>query len=75
MNGKFDCCQECGFEGEILLDENNEWYCPCCGNRNHDTLNVIRRTCGYLGGNFWNTGRTAEIKDRYVHIDNKPLDI
>ena len=75
LNGKFDYCQECGFSGEILLDENNEWYCPCCGNRDHNKLNIARRTCGYIGDNFWNTGRTAEIKDRYVHIDNKPLDI
>lgn len=74
LNGKFDYCQECGFSGEILLDENNEWYCPCCGNRDHNKLNIARRTCGYIGDNFWNAGRTAEIKDRYVHIDNKPLD-
>lgn len=73
MNGKFDYCQECGYEGEILLDENNEWYCPNCGNRNHETMNVARRTCGYLGDNFWNRGRTAEIKDRYVHVDNKDI--
>ena len=71
LNGKFDYCQECGFSGEILLDENNEWYCPCCGNRDHNKLNIARRTCGYIGDNFWNIGRTAEIKDRYVHIDNK----
>lgn len=75
LNGKFDYCQECGFSGEILLDENNEWYCPCCGNRDHNKLNIARRTCGYIGDNFWNAGRTAEIKDRYVHIDNKPLDL
>lgn len=73
MNGKFDYCQECGYEGEILLDENNEWYCPCCGNRNHETMNVARRTCGYIGDNFWNGGRTAEIHDRYVHVDNKEV--
>ena len=75
LNGKFDYCQECGFSGEILLDENNEWYCPCCGNRDHNKLNIARRTCGYIGDNFWNAGRTAEIKDRYVHIDNRPLDL
>lgn len=75
LNGKFDYCQECGFSGEILLDGNNEWYCPCCGNRDHNKLNIARRTCGYIGDNFWNAGRTAEIKDRYVHIDNKPLDL
>ena len=73
MNGKFDYCQECGFEGEMKLNDNNEWYCPCCGNRNHEKLNIARRTCGYIGDNFWNKGRTAEIKDRYVHVDNKEL--
>ena len=73
MNGKFDYCQECGFEGEMKLDDNNEWYCPCCGNRNHEKLNIARRTCGYIGDNFWNKGRTAEIKDRYLHVDNKEL--
>ena len=73
MNGKFDYCQECGFEGEMQLDDNNEWYCPCCGNRNHEKLNIARRTCGYIGDNFWNIGRTAEIKDRFVHVDNKEL--
>ena len=71
LNGKFDYCQECGYEGEILLDDNNQWYCPNCGNRNHATMNVARRTCGYIGDNFWNEGRTDEIKHRYVHIDNK----
>lgn len=73
MNGKFDYCQECNFEGEILLDENNEWYCPCCGNKDHETLNVARRTCGYIGDNFWNKGRTEEIRDRYIHVDNKEV--
>lgn len=71
MNGKFDYCQECGYEGEILLNENNEWYCPNCGNRNHNKMNVSRRTCGYIGDNFWNPGRTEEIGDRVIHIDNK----
>ena len=71
INTKSDYCQECGFSGEILLDENNEWYCPNCGNRNHKTLNVCRRTCGYLGDNFWNKGRTQEIKERFVHLDNR----
>jgi len=73
MNGKFDYCQECGFSGEILLDEHNEWYCPNCGNTNHETMNVARRTCGYIGDNFWNDGRTEEIGDRIVHVDNKDL--
>lgn len=70
INTKSDYCQECGFDGEILLDENREWYCPNCGNKNHKTLNVCRRTCGYLGDNFWNQGRTQEIAERFVHLDN-----
>ena len=71
LNTKSDYCQACGFDGEILLDDDLEWYCPNCGNKNHDTLNVARRTCGYIGTNFWNKGRTQEIKERVVHIDNK----
>ena len=71
LNTKSDYCQECGYDGEILLDENLEWYCPNCGNRNHDKLNVARRTCGYIGTNFWNKGRTQEIKERVLHVDNK----
>lgn len=73
MNGKFDYCQECGYEGEILLDENHKWYCPNCGNRDQQTMNVARRTCGYIGDNYWNEGRTKEINDRYVHVDNKEI--
>ena len=57
--------------GEILIDDDLEWYCPNCGNRDHDKLNVARRTCGYIGSNFWNKGRTQEIKERVMHIDNK----
>ena len=71
LNTKSDYCQKCGFDGEILIDENLEWYCPSCGNRDHNTLNVARRTCGYIGTNFWNKGRTQEIKERVLHIDNK----
>lgn len=71
LNTKLDYCQECGFSGEILLDDKLEWYCPNCGNRDHDKLNVARRTCGYIGSNFWNKGRTQEIKERVVHLDNK----
>ena len=71
LNTKSDYCQKCGFDGEILIDENLEWYCPSCGNRDHNTLNVARRTCGYIGSNFWNKGRTQEIKERVLHIDNK----
>ena len=51
------------------------WYCPNCGNRNHDTLNVARRTCGYIGSQFWNKGRTQEIKERVLHIDNKDAEM
>lgn len=71
LNTKSDYCQKCGFDGEILIDENLEWYCPNCGNKDHNTLNVARRTCGYIGSNFWNKGRTQEIKERVLHIDNK----
>ena len=71
LNTKSDYCQVCGYDGEILIDDNLEWYCPNCGNRDHNTLNVARRTCGYIGSNFWNKGRTQEIKERVLHIDNK----
>ncbi len=71
LNTKSDFCHKCGYTGEILIDDNLEWYCPECGNRDHDTLNVARRTCGYIGTNFWNKGRTQEIKERVLHIDNK----
>ena len=73
LNTKSDYCQNCGYDGEILLDEDLEWYCPNCGNRDHSTLNVARRTCGYIGNNFWNKGRTQEIKERVLHVDNLPL--
>ncbi len=71
LNTKSDYCQKCGFDGEIQIDDDLEWYCPNCGNRDHATLNVARRTCGYIGSNFWNKGRTQEIKERVLHIDNK----
>ena len=71
LNTKSDYCQKCGYTGEILIDENLEWYCPNCGNRDHNLLNVARRTCGYIGTNFWNKGRTQEIKERVLHVDNK----
>ena len=74
LNTKSDYCHECGYSGEILIDDNLEWYCPECGNRDHDKLNVARRTCGYIGTNFWNKGRTQEIKERVIHIDNKDAD-
>ena len=68
FNTKSDYCHECGFDGEIKVNEHNEWECPRCHNTNRDKLTVIRRTCGYLGENFWNEGRTKEIKDRVMHI-------
>ena len=68
FNTKSDYCHECGFDGEIILNDNNEWECPRCHNKDRDKLTVIRRTCGYLGENFWNEGRTKEIKDRVMHI-------
>lgn len=74
LNTKSDYCQVCGYDGEILIDDDMEWYCPNCGNRDHDKLNVARRTCGYIGSNFWNKGRTQEIKERVLHLDNKDID-
>lgn len=68
LNTKSDYCQECGYDGEILIDDNMQWYCPNCGNRDQDKMNVARRTCGYIGTNFWNYGRTEEIKERVVHL-------
>ena len=73
MNTKSDYCQKCGFDGEMQIDDNMEWYCPNCGNRDHTKMNVARRTCGYIGTNFWNKGRTQEIKERVLHLDNKDL--
>ena len=68
FNTKLDYCHDCGFDGEILLSDANEWYCPNCGNKDKSSLTVVRRTCGYLGENFWNEGRTKEIKARVLHI-------
>ena len=73
LNTKSDYCQVCGYDGEILIDDNLEWYCPNCGNRDQTKMNVARRTCGYIGNNFWNKGRTQEIKERVIHLDNKDL--
>ena len=70
LNGKHDHCNACGFDGEMQIDDHLEWYCPNCGNRDHDKMNVARRTCGYIGSNFWNKGKTDEIKHRFVHLDN-----
>lgn len=68
LNTKSDYCQVCGYDGEILIDDNMEWYCPNCGNRDQHKMNVARRTCGYIGSHFWNYGRTQEIKERVVHL-------
>lgn len=68
FNTKSDYCQACGFDGEIIVNDDNEWECPQCHNRDHAKLNVTRRTCGYLGENFWNTGKTKEIKSRVLHL-------
>ncbi|CDE90777.1 MAG: anaerobic ribonucleoside-triphosphate reductase [Clostridia bacterium] len=68
FNTKSDYCQVCGFDGEIIINDNNEWECPNCGNKDHNKMNVVRRTCGYLGENFWNAGKTKEIKQRVLHM-------
>ncbi|MCM1220537.1 MAG: anaerobic ribonucleoside-triphosphate reductase [Lachnospiraceae bacterium] len=68
FNTKSDYCQVCGFDGEITLNDDNEWECPCCHNKDHDKLNIVRRTCGYLGEKFWNVGKTKEIKSRVIHV-------
>lgn len=68
FNTKSDYCHECGYEGEIQVNEDMEWECPQCHNKDHQKMTVIRRTCGYLGENFWNTGKTSEIKQRVMHL-------
>ena len=71
LNTKSDYCQVCGWDGEIEIQEDNGklvWTCPCCGNRDQNKMNVARRTCGYIGTQFWNQGRTQEIKERVLHL-------
>ncbi|MBE6842495.1 MAG: anaerobic ribonucleoside-triphosphate reductase [Ruminococcus sp.] len=68
FNTKSDYCHECGFDGEIIVNDDNEWECPQCHNKKRSKLTVTRRTCGYLGENFWNTGKTKEIKERVLHL-------
>ena len=68
FNTKSDYCHCCGFDGEIIINDNNEWECPSCGNKDKRKMNVTRRTCGYLGENFWNEGKTKEIKARVLHL-------
>jgi len=72
LNTKSDVCNVCGYQGEIKIveDDNGKlvWECPVCKNRDQSLMNVVRRTCGYIGSNYWNAGRTAEIKDRVLHL-------
>ncbi|MFR8232883.1 MAG: anaerobic ribonucleoside-triphosphate reductase [Clostridia bacterium] len=68
FNTKSDFCHVCGFDGEIIINKDNEWECPNCGNKDHSKMTVVRRTCGYLGENFWNAGKTKEIKQRVMHL-------
>ncbi len=77
LNTKSDYCQCCGYDGEIKIVTDTDgkliWECPNCGNRNQDKMNVARRTCGYIGTQFWNQGRTQEIKERVLHMSNPKL--
>lgn len=68
FNTKSDYCHVCGFDGEIIINDDNEWECPNCHNKDRKKMNVTRRTCGYLGENFWNVGKTKEIKARVLHL-------
>ena len=68
FNTKSDYCHECGYDGEIIINDDLEWECPQCHNKDHSKLNVTRRTCGYLGENFWNVGKTKEINSRVLHL-------
>ncbi len=68
FNTKSDFCHNCEFDGEITINKDNEWECPNCGNKDHSKMTVVRRTCGYLGENFWNVGKTKEIKQRVMHL-------
>lgn len=68
FNTKSDYCHVCGFDGEIIINDDNEWECPVCHNKDQRKMNVTRRTCGYLGENFWNVGKTKEIKARVLHL-------
>ncbi len=68
FNTKSDNCHVCGFDGEIIINDNNQWECPCCHNTDEHKMTVTRRTCGYLGANYWNYGKTLEIKSRVTHL-------
>lgn len=69
FNTKSDYCQKCGFDGEIVINDDLEWECPQCGNKDKSSMNVTRRTCGYLGENYWNLGKTREIGSRVLHLN------
>ena len=75
LNSKSDYCQVCGWDQEIKIIENDNgeliWQCPNCGNTDQNKMNVARRTCGYIGSNFWNFGRTQEIKERVLHLGDE----
>ena len=68
FNTKSDYCHVCCYDGEIKINDDLEWECPQCGNKYHSKMNVTRRTCGYLGENFWNVGKTKEINARVMHL-------
>ena len=72
LNTKSDYCQVCGYDGEIQIESDEHgkliWVCPNCGNKDQNKMNVARRTCGYIGTQFWNQGRTQEIKERVMHL-------
>jgi ribonucleoside-triphosphate reductase len=68
FNTKSDYCHVCGYDGEVIINDENQWECPQCHNKDHKLLTVTRRTCGYLGENFWNVGKTKEIKSRVLHL-------
>ena len=68
INTKPDICYKCGYRGEMQNDEEFHWYCPNCGNRDEKEMQVMRRTCGYIGTNYWSKGRTQEIKERVCHL-------
>jgi ribonucleoside-triphosphate reductase len=68
INSRPDVCYECGFRGEILINDKLEWYCPCCNNKEQKKMQVMRRTCGYIGSDFWNKGKTQEIAERVLHL-------
>lgn len=77
LNTKSDYCQKCGYTGEIFIHGeagNLYWKCPNCGNTDQTTMNIVRRTCGYLGSHYWNQGRTEEIRDRVLHVSNSVIE-